>query len=49
MIYKHKNVLVYGMSSSGEWASKLLRKLKANVLKHLPPLMLNFDILIKIS
>lgn len=31
MKYKNKNVLVYGMSSSGEWASKLLRKLKANV------------------
>ena len=31
MKYKHKNVLVYGMSVSGEWASKLLRKLKANV------------------
>ena len=31
MKLKHKNVLVYGMSSSGEWASKLLLRLKANV------------------
>lgn len=31
MKFKHKNVLVYGMSSSGEWASKLLLRLKANV------------------
>lgn len=31
MKFKYKNVLVYGMSSSGEWAAKLLRKLKANV------------------
>lgn len=31
MNYKNKNVLVYGMSASGEWASKLLLKLKANV------------------
>ena len=31
MKFKHKNVLVYGMSVSGEWVSKLLRKLKANV------------------
>ena len=30
-MFKYKNVLVYGTSSSGEWASKLLRKLKANV------------------
>ena len=29
--YKNKNVLVYGMSSSGIWASKLLKKLKANL------------------
>ena len=31
MKFKHKNVLVYGMSISGEWVSKLLLKLKANV------------------
>ena len=31
MDFKHKNVLVYGLSTSGEWASKLLLKLKANV------------------
>lgn len=31
MKFKNKNVLVYGMSISGEWASKLLLKLKANV------------------
>ncbi len=31
MKVKNKNVLVYGMSSSGEWVSKLLLKLKANV------------------
>ena len=31
MNFKHKNVLVYGTSVSGEWASKLLIKLKANV------------------
>lgn len=31
MKFKHKNVLVYGMSSSGEWACQLLNKLKANV------------------
>lgn len=29
--FKHKNVLVYGVSISGEWASRLLNKLKANV------------------
>lgn len=31
MLYKQKNVLVYGMSVSGEWAAKLLKKHKANV------------------
>jgi len=31
MKFKHKNVLVYGMSVSGEWAAKLLIKQKANV------------------
>jgi len=31
MKYKFKNVLVYGASISGEWACKLLLKLKANV------------------
>jgi len=31
MNFKHKNVLVYGLSVSGEWVSKLLVKLKANV------------------
>lgn len=31
MKVKNKNVLVYGMSVSGVWASKLLLKLKANV------------------
>lgn len=31
MNFKHKNVLVYGMSVSGEWVSKLLLKKKANV------------------
>lgn len=31
MKFKHKNVLVYGLSVSGEWASKLLLKEKANV------------------
>ena len=31
MNFKQKNVLVYGMSVSGEWVSKLLLKLKANV------------------
>ncbi len=31
MKLKHKNFLVYGLSVSGEWASKLLRKNKANV------------------
>ncbi len=31
MKFKNKNVLVYGLSVSGEWASKLLLKLKANV------------------
>ena len=31
MNYKHKNVLVYGLSISGECVSKLLLKLKANV------------------
>ncbi len=31
MKLKNKNVLVYGMSSSGEWVSKLLLKYKANV------------------
>ncbi len=31
MVVKDKNVLVYGMSVSGEWAAKLLRKLKAQV------------------
>lgn len=31
MKFKYKNVLVYVMSISGEWVSKLLLKLKANV------------------
>ncbi|MBR2969952.1 MAG: UDP-N-acetylmuramoyl-L-alanine--D-glutamate ligase [Clostridia bacterium] len=31
MQYKHKNFLVYGLSTSGEWAAKLLNKLRANV------------------
>jgi len=31
MNIKQKNVLVYGLSSSGEWAAKLLKKHKANV------------------
>ena len=31
MKFKHKNVLVYGMSISGEWVAKLLRKCNANV------------------
>lgn len=31
MNFKHKNVLVYGLSISGKWVSKLLKKLKANV------------------
>ena len=31
MNIKNKNVLVYGLSSSGEWATKLLLKLKANI------------------
>ena len=31
MNFKHKNVLVYGLSVSGEWVSNLLLKLKANV------------------
>ena len=31
MKFKHKNVLVYGMSSSGEWATKLLLKNKKRV------------------
>ncbi len=31
MKFKDKNILVYGFSISGEWASKLLLKLKANV------------------
>ena len=31
MKFKNKNVLVYGMSSSGEWATKLLLKKKAFV------------------
>ncbi len=31
MKFKNKNVLVYGLSSSGEWAAKLLRRCKANV------------------
>lgn len=31
MKFKNKNVLVYGFSISGEWASKLLLKHKANV------------------
>ena len=31
MKFKYKNVLVYGMSVSGEWAAKLLKKLKAHV------------------
>ena len=30
-MFKNKNCLVYGMSISGEWASKLLVKYKANV------------------
>ena len=29
--FRNKNVLVYGMSSSGEWATKLLIKLHANI------------------
>ena len=31
MLFKHKNVLVYGMSISGEWVAKFLKKRKANV------------------
>lgn len=31
MKFKNKNILVYGMSISGEWATKLLLKLRANV------------------
>lgn len=31
MKLKHKNILVYGLSISGEWVSKLLLKKKANV------------------
>ena len=31
MVVKDKNVLVYGLSVSGEWVAKLLKKLKANV------------------
>ena len=31
MKFKHKNVLVYGMSISGEWVAKLLKKKGANV------------------
>ncbi len=31
MKFKNKNVLVYGLSVSGQWACKLLRKQKANV------------------
>jgi len=31
MLFKHKNVLVYGMSMSGEWVARLLKKQKANV------------------
>lgn len=31
MTYRHKNVLVYGLSISGEWVAKLLKKKKANV------------------
>ena len=31
MKFKQKNVLVYGMSTSGEWVSRLLLKLRANV------------------
>ena len=31
MKYKHKNVLVYGLSTSGDSVAKLLTKLKANV------------------
>ena len=31
MNFKHKNVLVYGLNISGEWAAKLLIKQKANV------------------
>lgn len=31
MNFKNKNVLVYGLSSSGEWAAKLLIKQKASV------------------
>lgn len=31
MVVKHKNVLVYGVSVSGEWVAKLLKKLRANV------------------
>ena len=30
MNFKHKNILVYGVSLSGEWCIKLLNKLKAN-------------------
>ena len=31
MLYKNKNVLVYGLSTSGEWVAKLLKKQKAVV------------------
>ena len=31
MLYKNKNVLVYGLSTSGEWVAKLLKKQKAIV------------------
>ena len=31
MNFKHKNMLVYGLNISGEWAAKLLIKQKANV------------------
>ncbi len=31
MLFKHKNVLVYGISSSGEWVAKLLKQQKSNV------------------
>ena len=31
MRFKHKNVLVYGLSVSGEWVAKLLKREKANV------------------
>jgi len=31
MTVKDKNVLVYGMNISGEWVTKLLKKLKANI------------------